>query len=58
MPLNTYGGQLANGQDARLAFLNEAVLQLRGNEVSVRCPAGVAVVANAHGPRCGDGAAG
>src|SRR5205085_2542859 len=31
MPLNTYGGQLAAGRMHGLAFLNEAVLQLRGD---------------------------
>ena len=30
MPLNTYGGQLAAGRMHGLAFLNEAVLQVRG----------------------------
>jgi hypothetical protein len=37
-----------------LAFLNEAVLQVRGDAGDRQVPgARVAVVANAHGPQCG-----
>ena len=54
MPLNTYGGQLAAGRMHGLAFLNEAVLQVRGDAGDRQVPdARVAVVANAHGPQCG-----
>jgi acetyl-CoA acetyltransferase len=54
MPLNTYGGQLAAGRMHGLAFLNEAVLQVRGDAGERQVPdAQVAVVANAHGPQCG-----
>ena len=54
LPVNTHGGQLAEGRLHGLAFLTEAVLQLRG-QCDDRQVAGaeVAVVANAHGPQCG-----
>lgn len=54
LPLNTNGGQLAEGRLHGLSFLNEAVDQLRGRcDIRQVSDARVAVVANAHGPQAG-----
>ncbi|MBB6406274.1 thiolase family protein [Arthrobacter sp. AZCC_0090] len=54
MPMNTTGGQLAEGRMHGLSFVAEAVLQLRGQAGARQVPdANVSVVANAHGPQCG-----
>ncbi len=54
MPLNTTGGQLAEGRLHGLGFLCEAVLQLQGRCGERQVPdARVALVANAHGPQSG-----
>jgi acetyl-CoA acetyltransferase len=54
LPMNTAGGQLAEGRLHALGFLNEAVLQLRGACDVRQVPnASVAVVASGLYPQCG-----
>jgi acetyl-CoA acetyltransferase len=53
-PLNTAGGQLAEGRLHGISFLNEAVLQLRGQCEERQVPgAKVAVVTSGLYPQCG-----
>jgi acetyl-CoA acetyltransferase len=54
LPVNTAGGQLAEGRLHGVSFLNEAVLQLRGDCGERQVPgARVAVVASGLYPQCG-----
>jgi acetyl-CoA acetyltransferase len=53
-PLNTAGGQLAEGRLHGISFLNEAVFQLRGQCEERQVPgAKVAVVTSGLYPQCG-----
>jgi acetyl-CoA acetyltransferase len=53
-PLNTAGGQLAEGRLHGISFLNEAVLQLRGQCADRQVSdAQVAVVTSGVYPQCG-----
>ncbi|MGD9793861.1 MAG: thiolase family protein [Acidimicrobiia bacterium] len=53
-PMNTAGGQLAEGRLHGISFLNEAILQLRGQADARQVPdAEVAVVASGLYPQCG-----
>ena len=53
-PLNTAGGQPAEGRLHGISFLNEAVLQLRGQCTDRQVPgAQVAIVASGLYPQCG-----
>ncbi len=54
IPLNTAGGQLAEGRLHGISFLNEAVLQVRGECGARQVPgAQVALVASGLYPQCG-----
>ncbi|MBL7488189.1 thiolase family protein [Frankia sp. AgB1.9] len=54
LPMNTAGGQLAEGRLHGVSFLNEAVLQLRGQCDARQVPdARVALVASGLYPQCG-----
>jgi acetyl-CoA acetyltransferase len=54
LPMNTAGGQLAEGRLHGISFLNEAILQLRGQCDRRQVPgAEVAVVASGLYPQCG-----
>jgi acetyl-CoA acetyltransferase len=54
LPMNTAGGQLAEGRLHGIGFLNEATLQLRGQCDERQVPgASVAVVASGLYPQCG-----
>jgi acetyl-CoA acetyltransferase len=54
LPMNTAGGQLAEGRLHGVSFLNEAVLQLRGQADLRQVPnATTAIVASGLWPQCG-----